>query len=536
MSGSLELNSVTVPACIVGGRVLTADAFYTERDQRTVLGGGYTAPQVSVVVALAPDLTETAAGQTALLWCLSMLKRMGRAFSRSIIVASAGAKDTGNHAALHRSLTTFGQVVDAELTGADPFGTVEWRVLEEDGAFAGGDLLVRIGAVELVGPVPRLGEIQLGWRGWVFDVAWSPPESWGVADGLPLSGEAMPLERGPAAASAVVAAAAAAAGLVYRTLRDERLRDGEPARFCCSVDTGRVSSDPAEALAWMRQGSSEPDPAPWDEAGGPLVDLGDLVLVSAGGIGGNAAQVLAASWVTCASATVVEPDVVELSNLNRLIGVGVLAVGQLKLAPAATALATAGLSTTAFAARYEDLAAADLGGSGAAPRRVLVGVDQVASRLQVQADWPDLLVNAGTAGTAWTVSSHPRGLGACLGCVHGAATQTYAASRRAFACGAGMPVVGEEKVVRPEASFPFASVMAAAFQVAALIRAVHSGPQARLTAETRAANSARLPFLKAGQREREPGCLLLCSHPALADFWAEVVSESGAACPSTHVE
>jgi hypothetical protein len=306
-------------------------------------------------------------------------------------------------------------------------------------------------------------------------------------------------------------------------------------RFCCSVDTGRVCADPAEAQVWMRQGSSEADATPWDEAGGPPVDLGDLVLVSAGGIGGNAAQVLAASWITCASATVVEPDVVELSNLNRLIGVGVRAVGQLKLAPAATALGTAGFPTTGYPARYEDLAAAGLAVSGSAPKRVLVGVDQVASRLQVQADWPELLVNADTAGTSWTVSLHPRGSGACLGCVYGAATQTYAASRRALACGAGMPVVGEEQVTRPEASFPFASVMAAAFQVAALIRAA-GGAQGGLTAETRVANSVRLAFLSAGPRDREAGCLLLCSHPALDAFWAEAMPESGAECPPTQVE
>ncbi|MBB4637522.1 ThiF family adenylyltransferase [Longimicrobium terrae] len=523
-----------VPACIVGGRVLTADAFYAERDQRTALGGAYAAPQLAVAVVLAPDLMETAAGQTALLWSLSMLKRMGRAFSRSIIVATSGAADTRNHAALHRSLATLGQAVNAELMGADPFGSIEWRALGDDGALAGVDLVLRIGFVDPAGTAPRLGEVRVGWNGWVFGVDWTPPASWALANHMRPAGEAA--ETGPAATAAVVAAAAAAVALVYRTVRDEHPSEGENLRYWCSVDTGRVCVDPADASVWMRQGSSHPGPAPWDAEAGPQVNLGELVLVSAGGIGGNAAQVLAASWITCASATVVEPDIIELSNLNRLIRVGVGAVGQPKAAPAVTALAEAGLRTRGYAARYEDLAAADLAPTSAEPRRLLVGVDQVASRLQVQADWPDLLVNAGTSGTSWTVSLHPRGSGACLGCIHGAATQTYAASRRALACGAGMPVVGEEQMTQPEASFPFASVMAAAFQVAALIRTAGAGPHVRFTADARVANSVRLPFLSTGPREREPHCLLLCSHPALAALWAEAVGGSGAAHPSAHAE
>jgi hypothetical protein len=260
------------------------------------------------------------------------------------------------------------------------------------------------------------------------------------------------------------------------------------------------------------------------------------LLVSAGGIGGNAAQLLAASFARADSITALEPDVVDLPNLNRLIGVGVQHVGESKLGPAVSALESAGHPVNGIARRYEEWGAGGEAERFTAPgSHVLVGVDQVASRLQVQADWPAVLINAGTSGTTWSVSAHPRGVDGCVGCLYGTDQTPYSASRRALACGAGIPGPVEEMETKPDASYPFASVSAAAVAVGMLLRIASAAGAPEQTAVARV-NAASPAFGMATRLLRQERCLLVCSHPALDDFFTRTAGGDGLAKVAQDVE
>jgi molybdopterin/thiamine biosynthesis adenylyltransferase len=526
MSGFPAPSSVTAaPACLIASKLVFADAFYAERDQRTGLGGALASHMVRVAIVLAPGLEQTVGGQTALIWTASMLRRMGRCFSNSLLVADSAAPTARYVGALRRGAPTLGEAVAAELGEADPFGSIEWRPVGDPRALADAGLVIWLGGEAASGETPPLGEVWVGSSGWVISSAWIPPAAWGGhMESTRRHAGAAGFE---ASAAAAIAAAASAVAHVYRVVRDVRPREGESLSLCYSVDTGQVSTSADECAVWLKRGTSAESCAPWTAERGEAVGLGDLTLVSAGGIGGNAAQVLSGSHAGWNALTVIEPDLVDISNLNRLVGAGVSDVGQPKLGPALRAL---GGNATTVQAPYEAWIDSSRPAGLAEPsHHVLVGVDQAATRLQAQADWPYLLVNAGTSGTSWTISAHRRGRGACIGCLYAASEQAYAASRRALACGAGMPSVGEERITRPEASYPFASVMAAATQVAVLIRTVwEESPGVEEGCSVRVLNSLTMSFATVAGRSRHPDCPLLCGHPALVELWGEAAVKHSA--------
>lgn len=506
---------VLVPAPAGGG--LNAERFYAERDHRTRVSAPLTTEPFPVALVLPREVERSAGAHLALLWAASMLRRMGRAFAGVRVVTSDEARRSVclSPPAYMADGCTLEDAVSTELRHADPFAPVAWMNLEAPGALVGIRMALWLGGAPYPHmDVPPLGHVVAGASGWVCTIstaATSPGDT--SRSGVALEG----------AASAVIAAAALAVGEVYRAAHPGLLPGGpRPERVWVALDTGQASTDPEEGLDWLVRGGASEMPRPWRASQGAAPRIDHLTVVSAGALGGNAARILGRSYLEIRAAAVIDPDRVELSNLNRLVEVGFGdALGQVpKAALAAGALLRAGIPVAAHVDTYEAWRA----GVGHDPRlpgsAFLVGVDQVPSRLQVQSDWPFLVVNGGTSGTGWDVTVHPLHGGGCLGCWFGRSPRTYRADRAPFACG-GVGGVGRVNQPQPMASYPFVSVSAAAFMVASLIHAVD--PNRQHGSRTIQLNSLLPEAAIAGPLSKTEGCRLLCSAPyveACLNRWA----------------
>lgn len=573
----------------VAGQVYDEERFYQERDSRTQGSEPYVRPEVPVVVVLPALAAASVAGQAAFLWSASLLRRMGRPFAAVRLVVPARLQQEPSLLALHRhrGLRTFGEVVAYELTSADPFAQLLWRDIEDPAALTDAEFAIWIGTRPVTRSVARTLDLSLHVAGWVVQLEEREARVSDADDGTRAvaqhAGEPADGASLDAAPAAAILGAAFAVGAIYRNVQASGTaareapnssappaaagadasggaRDGRAAASAAeplpsahrstspdpsygatgplwySADTGEVTMDATSGQSWMIRGSAVSDAAPWASTGAP-VSIPSLVLVSAGGLGGNVAHVLADSHVRVALAALVDPDTVDVSNLNRLVGVGVHDVGTAKVVAAGQALAARGVRVSAIQGGYEPWVYDGQGPDArtlldAPDTLVIVGADQVATRLEVQADWPALLLNGSTAGTTWKVSWHPRGVGGCLGCVYAADGRNYATTRGPQACAAGdggqagMP--GSPAFV---ASYSFATVGAAAALAA---RAIYMAWERQTTVVAGDTNrragvsevNAQYPaFARVIALDPRAGCRLLCSHAALHDFFGRGVGE-----------
>lgn len=560
---------------LADGRQLDADAFYAERDARTEASGArYRLQRVRSAIVIPSRVKLTAPVQTALLWTASQLRRMGRPFAETRIVTSADTASTPYRGTLHlaQDPQSLREAVELELLGADPFGSVIWRHVADPDALDDVDIAICLGTWpdEVGMKVPRGGRVEVCARGWTVKVARIPSqisltgEEFGSSSTTASSSNprevVQPSDRDgeyplDAAAATVVAAAAFASSAVYDWARvDGSIEAGagpalpesgaQPEAFWFSADTGRVTTDLSEGEAWWTRGSSAVGCAPWSAAQGEPVLLATVIMVAAGGLGGNAAQVLAASYVRTKEVIAVDTDRIDVSNLNRLIGIGVDNVGSMKATLAAGALCRVDMPAKAALSTYEAWALQNRSILTAPGSVAIVGVDQVATRFEAQADWPSLVINGATSGTGWHVSSHPRGAGGCLGCFYAPDRRSYATIRSPHACAGagGGPMLGVAVASAPAAAVPFvasysfASVSAAAVMTARLIRlmwqrtqpeAATSGDGTGREAEVARLNLLRPQFGSSGPVLRHADCVLLCSEPALDAFLGRAVSDPG---------
>ena len=520
------------------GRDIDADTFYAERDARTTQDRAYGNAEFPVAVVLPSGEVATTEGQTALLWTCSMLRRLGRPFARTIIVAPRNAETTPYRGALHRDVAaTLGDAIEIELVGADPFAPIAWRCLGDAGVLDGVRMAVWLGAWNLDATgTPPLGHVLVSARGWVASVA-----------GPIRAAHPTVAARGSAAPAAIIAAAGFGVGRVYdaaeRAAGARALDvDSTPGAVWLSLESGAVTSDPDMGEVWMTRGAASDRVAPWSpEQGTPAPALDTLTLVSGGALGGNAGMIVAASFVAVGKARIIDFDHLGLSSLNRQIGVGVDRVGSLKAEVVAGAMGRAGISAFPIVTSYETRPEKTASDASCDGDTVLVGVDQVITRLHVQADWPGLLVNGSTGGTSWNVSVHPHpstitasAADGCVGCLFAASRQSYGEIRRPQGCaGAALPlaVVRANARVRssvpaaalaPFASYPFASVSAAASMVAAMTDEVwrrEAGFASRGARVVRA-SSISPENTKAARLPRSPRCRLLCGAEAVQEVIA----------------
>jgi hypothetical protein len=487
------------------------DAFYAKRDERVSFEhplGQIAAQRVAIVV---PQSAIPSMGlELALWWSASIIRRMGRPFSEVVIVASDSFRACPSSLTAERD-GSIEHVLTAELQGADPFARIEWRAPEADEPFLDTSRVLWLGQPPTV--LPGASAIAINAHGWIAIL------QSGADEELVLTPSGIDFDAAPAA---IVMAACMAAARIFTDTFESR---SWPKHVSIALDSRSVSQDADECRSWLTAGRTRAGAAPWQGEQGPVPTLQKLLLVSAGGIGGNVAQIASQSYVRIGHARILDHDVFDLSNLNRAIGVGISAVGKPKVSMAAAALKQCCHGVAEAQTIYEHWRTPELLAEFRTPgTAVVVGVDQVRSRLEVASDWPWLMINGATSGTTLAAGIHSSAGGGCVGCWYGLDSASYTATRTPMACAAGVAPGAIE--VGPVASYPFVSVAASAAVVSMLIHAAHDPGAWQETAGTVWSMSVRNPAAAQLRKLRiTDRCLLLCSEQYLQPVLGRVATE-----------
>jgi ThiF family len=482
---------------VIVPQLLNPDVFYAERDNRAALEhpalSSISPRRVAIVV---PSNTSPSRGvETALFWTASIVRRMGRPFAEVILVAENSFRQRESR--LGAAGLSVEECVNEELSGADPFGRIEWRTPDSD--------LSDAAAVVWLGTLPQGTRNQrtltVNAYGWIAAVFEPPTATLTLS---PADFDAAP--------ATIVMAACIAAGRIFA----EAFGATEhPTQVAFALDSGAATDDGNTCGAWLASGSTVDEPIPWNADLGPELTLDRLLVISAGGIGSNFCRILGESHFRANSIVVIDPDVYDVSNLNRAIGISLSQVGLSKALVTADFLRRCTSNALGVQASYESWVtpklAADFRARGAA---VILGVDQVQTRLSAGCDWPWLLLNGATSGATFSTSAHIHSEGGCIGCWYGLNEATYSATRAPMACAAGVNAGKLE--LRATASYPFVSIASAAQLVATLARAAANTDKPETFAGTTVSMSLRSPQFAQSRRIRiNDRCLLLCAEQYL---------------------
>jgi molybdopterin/thiamine biosynthesis adenylyltransferase len=248
------------------------------------------------------------------------------------------------------------------------------------------------------------------------------------------------------------------------------------------------------------------------------IDLGRVLVVGAGALGGNALAILGRLNGLRGRIDVVDQDRLDLSNLNRLPTALIAHVGLNKAELALSPFTGSAVETFAHTQQYERLWTGD---GARLPSEsydlVLSGVDQMASRAFIQAGWPRLLIDGGTAGFSWRVSSFPIGsAGGCAGCLAGNSQANYNQLRAPLACGGGGIAAAQTR--RHFESYGFVSFLCAAFMAGAVLqRALGSVPGTGGSTSVEA-DALHLSSLQRKDVLKSALCLCRCGEPVVSDY------------------
>jgi molybdopterin/thiamine biosynthesis adenylyltransferase len=417
------------------------EEFYAERDNRTDLS--YPQPQEPVLLALtiADGWSRTPAGQLTLLWLCSLVARMGRRYNRLQLWLP---DDSASYPCLIPGVAaaTLVEAIITHLKAADPCGAYE-RVTRP----AAGSFVVSVG--DLPEGINGLIVQPLGWTAVIAST------STHVAAGGP------GLEFNPVG-SALAAALGAAA--VYYHFNQQLLSHYESqAPLWISALRGSTTTSAEEAATW-EFGPNLPEG----------LDIRRILVVGAGALGGNVSAILGMLKSLRGRVEIVDDDRLEVSNLNRLVSALVhhLQMQQYKAHIAVESFHGSDVEAIAHVERYERLQV--IGGSNRLQLEtydaVVSGVDQMATRAFIQSGWPRLLIDGGTGGFSWRVSTFPTmSEGACVGCLAGNSQRSFNELRAPLRCAGGQadqPV----QVFQHFESYGFVSFFGAAFIAARVLQ------------------------------------------------------------------
>jgi molybdopterin/thiamine biosynthesis adenylyltransferase len=464
---------------------IDCESFYQQRDHRTNLTLSQPPFASLLAVSVSPQWAETVNGQLTLYWLSSLISRMGRRYNQLMLFLPNGI--AGIHCLILGHHGTFSEVILSHLRASDPCG--DYRVVNE----LRGDI-----------PLISVGKLERTFEHIVIE-----PHGWSAV--INSSGAS------PISATAntwfnpIGAALAASLGAteVYFQFNRESLAARESqlplwisARHCA------VTAAADEAAKW-----NDDIPIPDN------IDIGRWLVIGAGALGGNALAILGmARQKLKGSIEIVEPDVVDLTNLNRLVESLATHVGLLKKVDlAANSFRESNVEVVPHDTPYEHLRNTgrfriehfDL---------VMTGVDQMATRAFVQSDWPRFLIDGGTRGYTWRVSTMGnRGDGPCLGCLAGKSQQHYRDLASPLRCAIGLP--GQAPTIAtPMDSYSFVSFFAATFMAARAIEKYLETSPATVSSFRTEAVARNLRQLQHKQEVPSQSCLCLCSHPVVRAY------------------
>jgi hypothetical protein len=178
-----------------------------------------------------------------------------------------------------------------------------------------------------------------------------------------------------------------------------------------------------------------------------MIEVGELDVVSAGAMSHAALNGLAAVPGVRGRGGITESKHLDEPDLNRYVLAIAADLGAAK-APVLATRARNALDLVAEVSAYQgsERRAARMTMGTPAPL-ALVGVDHLPSRIDVQRDWPELIVNGATEGPMACVSVHPAdaGTGACLACITdpGAVQRGTVPTLAPVSCAAGLAMAAE---------------------------------------------------------------------------------------------
>lgn len=466
------------------------ESYYRERDNRTDLVLPQPPFPVPLALTIDPVWAETLDGQLCLYWLSSLTARMGQRYNQLQLWLTPALVNIPCRIPGLQEMSLAAAII-THLRSADPCGA--YGVVERP---ADGSLVVAVG--DLPGGAQGAIVRPLGWSAVIAPSGLLPPAQIGEGQSNPIG--------------AALAASLGAAEIYLRC--NETSLPGRVSQIPLWISARRsaVTQSAEEAARWQ------------DEAPLPgVVELGRCMVVGAGALGGNALLILAAIRDRLRGRIdIVDHDRVDVSNLNRLIAALLGHRGVFKAELARLCFQGSAVDVVPHTISYERLRARRGAGSLAIEDYdlILTGVDQMATRAFVQSDWPRYLINGGTRGYSWRVSTHSiEPENACLGCLAGKGQQQYRDLVAPLACGAGMP--GRPvQAAPPMDSYSFVSFFGATFMVARAIEralGLNAMPVQSLSTEAVALNLTALrnePDLPSGR------CLCRCSHPVVRDYRA----------------
>ena len=464
---------------------IDCESFYRQRDHRTNLTLAQAASPIALAVSISPAWAETVNGQLTLYWLSSLVSRMGRRYNQLRLLLPDRIADLSCVIPGHSG--SLAEVILTQLVASDPCGA--YRITED----LSDDIpLVSVGKLERT-----YDHLVVEPHGWSASIAWS--------------GE-VPVSTAPNAwLNPIGCALAASLGAteVYLQFNQQNLAGRESQLpLWISAKHCAVTSTADEAANWN------------DDLGLPDdIDIGRWLVVGAGALTGNALAILGTAREKFrGSIDIVEPDVVDLSNLNRLVETLAIHAGRLKKVDlAAHSLRESNVIVVTHDAIYERLRHSgklsiedfDL---------VLTGVDQMASRAFVQSDWPRFLIDGGTRGYTWRVSTiENSGDGPCLGCLAGKSQRHYRDLASPLGCAVGLP--GQAQATpAPMDSYSFVSFFGATFMAArAIDKCLRLSPATGPSFRTEAV-ALNLKQLQHKHELPSKSCLCMCSQPVVQRY------------------
>ena len=465
--------------------MIDCNLFYRERDHRTNLTLPQAPSAVPLAISISPAWAETVNGQLALYWLSSLISRMGQRFNRLMIflpqkLAALPCLIPGLNGG-------FGDAVLEHLQASDPCGG--YQIVTE--------LTADIPMISIGSFANNSEQIVIEPRGWSAVI--------GTASTVPV------VTHANESLNPIGAALAASLGAteVYFQFNQDNLSGRESqvplwisARHCA------VTTSADEAANW-----NDDTPLPED------IDIGRLLVVGAGALGGNALAILGmAREKLNGTVDVVDPDFVDLSNLNRLVEALAAHAGVLKKVDLATLrFRESNIKIVPHAMSYERLRnAGEL--SVEVFDMVMTGVDQMSTRAFVQSDWPRFLVDGGTRGYTWRVSTIQNSAESpCLGCLAGKSQQQYRDLTSPLGCAIGLS--GQvPATVTPMDSYSFVSFFGATFMAARAIEKSMAIPPLVSRDSSTEAVALNLRQLQHKQELPSQSCLCMCSHPVVREY------------------